>query len=264
MQIELNGSVIYYQKSGHGSRNLLLFHGYGQDHSVFDALVGSLSDRYTCFSFDLLFHGQTSWNKNDHPILKEELKSFIGIFCEKENVNEFDLFGFSIGARYALAIFEAFPLATKEIFLVAPDGIKSNIWYSIATYPWVTRKLFKSFIHRPEPFFFISRMAGNFRLVNKKVLKFAEHEMKSSKKRSTIYHTWVGTRKLRFDIRKLAKDLDKHQVKVNLVLGKNDPMISHAEVKILLSSLKNPNLILIPAGHHNLLSAISTNPEKVF
>jgi pimeloyl-ACP methyl ester carboxylesterase len=264
MQIEWNGSVVFYEKIGTGPIPLLLFHGYGQDHHVFDKLANALSNRYTCYSVDIFFHGQSIWPHGDSPISKEEWKSIIELFLKKESIQKFSLLGYSIGAKLALATFECFPAQTNEIFFIAPDGIRINFWYAVASYPWITRKLFKSIIDKPLPFFVLSRIAGKLGLVNPRVRRFAEHEMKSEKKRSTIYYTWVVYRKLRFDIEKLAKELNNNNVSVTIVVGKYDLLIKESEVKILQDFLHGPTVITLPSGHNRLLEDISANPEKVF
>jgi pimeloyl-ACP methyl ester carboxylesterase len=264
MQIDSNGLLIFYSKTGQGVKNLLLFHGYGQDHSIFDELCQSIGKEYTCFCFDIPFHGRTEWNHGENPLTKEEWQSILTSFFAAEQIDDFCLLGFSIGARFSLATFEAFPDRTREIFFIAPDGISMNFWYSLASYPWATRKLFKSLIHKPAPFFALSKVAGKLRLVNRKVLRFAEHEMKSEHKRSTVYYTWVVTRKLKFNITALAKELNRHGTKVYVVIGKYDPLINKSQVQTLLSALEKPNLILLPSGHHKLLHSIAQHPEKVF
>lgn len=264
MQIESNGSVIFYTKSGRGSQILLLFHGYGQDHTVFNDLCAAIAEDYTCFSFDMLFHGQTEWNKGETPLTKDEWQSILNEFLKQENITDFSLLGFSIGARFTLATFEAFPNRVRQIFFLAPDGINMNLWYSVASGTWATRKLFKTLINKPRPFFALSKVAGKLKLVDRKVLRFAEHEMKSESKRSTVYHTWVVTRKLRFEIRQLARALNQYKVNVFVVLGKYDPLIRKSEVQALLDNLDKPNLILLPSGHHRLLESITRQPKKVF
>ena len=123
MQIDSNGSLIFYSKTGRGIKNLLLFHGYGQDHSIFDEITQSIGEQYTCYCFDIPFHGRTEWNKGEHPLTKTEWESILTRFFETEKIKDFCLLGFSIGARFALATFEAFPDRTREIFFIAPDGI---------------------------------------------------------------------------------------------------------------------------------------------
>ena len=47
-------------------------------------------------------------------------------FLRKENISRFDVAGFSMGGRFALATLEAFPEKIGNVFLIAPDGEKQS------------------------------------------------------------------------------------------------------------------------------------------
>jgi len=68
--IQAEGATLVYRKSGSAKKTLLLFHGFGQDHTAFDA-IDTLNELYTCYSFDLFFHGQSTWANDDNPISKK-------------------------------------------------------------------------------------------------------------------------------------------------------------------------------------------------
>ena len=46
MYIQLNGQVIYYEKTGEGSP-IILAHGNGETHKIFDILIPELSRKHT-------------------------------------------------------------------------------------------------------------------------------------------------------------------------------------------------------------------------
>ena len=70
-------------------------------------------------------------------------KKLLGLFLEKENIEDFHVMGFSLGARLALTSFEMFPSKVKKLYLLAPDGIQDSIWFRIATGFWWGKKLFQ-------------------------------------------------------------------------------------------------------------------------
>ncbi len=49
-------NVLHYVKAGNGPEPLLVFHGFGQDHTLYVPLLKSLSPRYTLYIIDLFFH----------------------------------------------------------------------------------------------------------------------------------------------------------------------------------------------------------------
>jgi pimeloyl-ACP methyl ester carboxylesterase len=58
MIIQVNGTALFYEKSGAGSPVILL-HGNGEDHHIFDALAAKLESGFTVYSVDSRNHGQS-------------------------------------------------------------------------------------------------------------------------------------------------------------------------------------------------------------
>src|SRR6187401_3220415 len=102
MEIHRNGDTLFYEKTGTGTDALLFFHGFGQDHSVFSETVQRLSSFYTCYSFDLFYHGQSK-KLHDNAMTETEWQNYLELFFKQENINRFSLLGFSIGVRLVLA-----------------------------------------------------------------------------------------------------------------------------------------------------------------
>ena len=51
MYIQLNGQVIYYEKTGEGSP-VILVHGNGETHKIFDVLIPALSKQRNVYAMD--------------------------------------------------------------------------------------------------------------------------------------------------------------------------------------------------------------------
>ena len=249
-----NSSSLFYNRKGHGKKILLLFHGFGQDHTAFHPLIESLMDDYVFYSFDLYFHGQSTWAKGDLPLEKQEWKNTIGSFLTDNAITEFSVLGFSLGAKFALATLEAFPEKTKAIFLVAPDGIQTSFWYTLATYPILFRKLFKSMILHPDRFFSVARMINAFGLLDKSVLRFAEHQMNTVEKRSRVYFSWVTFRHLSFEMKTIARLIEKFDISTTILVGRYDKVIPPEKMNRLLLYLKHYKLEVAEAGHNQLLN----------
>ena len=56
MYIQLNGQIIYYEKTGEGSP-VILAHGNNETHKIFDALIPQLSKKHTVYAIDSRGHG---------------------------------------------------------------------------------------------------------------------------------------------------------------------------------------------------------------
>ena len=58
MTININGLVIYYEKSGKGEP-LILLHGNGEDHTIFENSILILEKQFTVYALDTRGHGQS-------------------------------------------------------------------------------------------------------------------------------------------------------------------------------------------------------------
>lgn len=245
---------LFYTRIGNGSKTLLLFHGFGQDHSVFVSLANTLSDEYTCYLIDIYFHGKSRWHADDRPLEKDEWKSIIENVLSVNNIQEFSLFGYSMGARFVFATLEAFPAGVKELVLVAPDGIKTSMWYSLATYPTMMRAFFKSMIDHHSRFLGIARVLSKFRLMDRGLIRFAEFQMNSEEKRKRVYYSWVVFRRFRFDMGIIARLINDHSIALTVVVGKHDKVIRPENMNRLLRYTPRHRFVVLEAGHNNLLS----------
>ncbi|WP_299819608.1 alpha/beta hydrolase [uncultured Pontibacter sp.] len=250
-------SKLHYRVIGHGTRVLLAFHGYGQSSSYYQSMERALGSDYTIYAFDLFFHGSSTLHKNDLPLTKPLLKDFILHFLDKYKVERFSLMGFSMGGKFALTLVETMPERIEELFLIAPDGIKTSFWYNIATYPGWLQQLFKRTVVKPDIFFGLLRMLDKYNMVHKSLIRFAHYQMDSTAKRLRVYRSWVGFRELNFDIRQIVKLLNINKVPVTMFLGEYDQIISPKRVGVFVNALDQGELVVLKAGHSNLLSDVA-------
>jgi len=255
MHLELTHkySTLAYQKSGHGDKVLLLFHGFGQHHRTFDTLSETLTSTYTLYAFDLFFHGHSKWNSEEQPLEKRMWKEILQHFLVKNKIERFSLLGFSLGGKFALATLELFPDRIQQVFLLAPDGIKTNFWYSLATYPLLLRRFFKSMILKPGRLHTVTSFLYTLRLVDKGLLRFAESQMDTQEKRSRVYYSWVVFRHLKFDMKEIGGLLQKHSIRLTLIVGKHDKIITTENMQRLLRHVKDHQLTILDTGHNGVI-----------
>jgi pimeloyl-ACP methyl ester carboxylesterase len=170
------------------------------------------------------------------------------------NIHEFSLFGYSMGAKFALATLESFPEKIRQLTLVAPDGIKTSRWYSLATYPTMLRTFFKSMIHHHSRFLGIARMLGKLRLMDRGLIKFAELQMNTEEKRKRVYYSWVVFRHLTFDLVSIAKLINDHSIALTVIVGKYDKVIRPENMNRLLRHIPRHRFVVLDVGHNNLIS----------
>ena len=250
--IEYKNSRLHYAKSGSGATPLLLFHGFGQHAGIFHNWTPTLSETFTLYSFDLFFHGKSSWQEHD-PLEKSEWKHIMAVFLKQESLAEFAVAGFSLGGKFAMVTLECFPERVKQLFLLAPDGIKTSLWYSLATYPVATRSLFKSMIKKPARFFWLIKMARKLNLVDKGIIRFVENQMNTEEKRAQVYNSWVFFRHMKVELDALSYLINKQGIPVTMIVGKFDKVIVAENMKLLLDKLVNKELFILEAVHNDLI-----------
>lgn len=250
--IKFGKGQLCFQKLGSGSKKMLCFHGYGQGKEYFEPLIQALPE-YSLYSFDLFFHGQSVWDEGDTPLTKEVWQEFFLVFLEKEGVEKFSVCGFSMGAKFALACVEAFPQKVEKITLMAPDGIKPPFLYSMVTNIGLFRRIFKIQIDHPSVFFALAEVMEKLGFMDKSVVRFAKKQMMDPENRSRVYHTWVVFRKLKFNLKALAKIMNIEGIELDIYLGSHDKMITRKSMLQLVRHTDHYRLHMINSAHSSLI-----------
>jgi pimeloyl-ACP methyl ester carboxylesterase len=254
--VQHQNAVLGYTKSGTGSENLLLFHGFGQDHSIFNTTIPTISERFTIYSFDLFFHGKSKWLLDETPLSKQRWTEIIGQFLDENKMSNFSLAGFSLGGKFVFATLEAFPAKIKSIFLLAPDGVKTSLWYSLATYPIALRSLFKSMILKPHRFGWVAKLANALGLVDKGIIRFAQAQMDTEEKRGRVYYSWVVFRLLKFDMAEIADLINSNKIRLTIIIGKFDKIITAKNMNGLTRLVNERELKILDSGHNGLVGQL--------
>lgn len=248
---------VHYFKTGQGKKILLAFHGFGQTKQSFQFFAKKLSIQYTIYSFDLFYHGLSFWHEGEKPLEKEFWNGLIMEFLNQQNIDRFSLAGFSMGGKFSLAIFEAFPDRVDRLILIAPDGIKVNFWYKLATYPASIRKIFRAMVIKPVYFDNLVAFFSKTGLLDKSIVKFTRYQMDTRKKRRQVYYSWVVFRLLHFNMKNIAGLLNLYSVQVDIFLGKYDKMITKKHLNKLINNLNDYKLYVLETGHNNLINEVA-------
>ena len=100
MYVEVNGISLFYEKCGQGFP-LILLHGNGEDHHIFDKLVEKLQKHFCVYALDSRNHGCSSKNHElSYDAMAEDVYGFI---CALE-LGKINFIGFSDGAIVALSL----------------------------------------------------------------------------------------------------------------------------------------------------------------
>lgn len=246
-------ATLGYHKIGHGKKVLLLFHGYGQHGKVFEENSRAIANEYTCYLFNLFFHEDSTWGYGEDPLTPEFWNSLMTKFLESQQVNRFTLAGFSLGGRFVFATLTAFADRIDGVHLLAPDGVKTNFWYNLATYPVALRKVFKGMVLHPSRFYTLAHAVHRLGFVDKGLIRFAESQMKTEEMRKRVYYSWVVFRKLKFDMEEIAQLIRRRAIPTTLVLGTFDKVITTTNMRRLLRHLPECQVELLDTGHNGII-----------
>ncbi|QSE99420.1 alpha/beta hydrolase [Fulvivirga lutea] len=232
---------------------MLAFHGFGLTGECFKPICEVLKKEYTIISFDLFYHGKSHWGTPDRKLTKKYWNKLLATFLKELDIDNFSILAFSLGGKFALATLEQFPKRVNEMMMLAPDGIQTQIWYNLATYPVAFQTYFKSMIVKPNRFFNILDLIKKMGLLDKGISKFAASQMNSIKKRRRVYYSWVVFKDLTFDLKKIAQLINENNIGFTMYLGAYDKIITKEGMKKLTSKLKTQETKVLDCGHNNLI-----------
>ncbi|MBS1664236.1 MAG: alpha/beta hydrolase [Bacteroidetes bacterium] len=248
-------SLIHYTCYGTGSRILLGFHGYGESAQSFALLEEALNcSGYTLIAIDMPFHGQTKWKEalffkpRDLLVLVEELVRRHGSRDEP-----WTLLGYSMGGRVALQLLELAPEKIKKLVLLAPDGLRMNPWYWLATQTKRGNRLFRGTMENPSWFFSLLRVGNALKLVNPGIYKFTLRYIDDQKARHDLYTRWTTMRGFRPNLAEVKEIVRSRDIPVRLVFGRYDRIILSTRGERFRKGIENQcALQILPTGHQLL------------
>jgi pimeloyl-ACP methyl ester carboxylesterase len=215
-------SKISYYQFGTGIQKAICLHGYDEDATRFFFLEKYAGHAFTFFSIDLPFHGQTQWNEG-LTFTHEDLQAIIHIIVG--NSTAITLLGFSMGGRVALSLYESSPDRIKKMMLLAPDGLKVNTWYWLATQIKLGNRIFSYTMKHPGWFFTVIKLFNKLKLVNASIVKFVNYYIGNKEIRLLLYQRWTTLRKLKPHHKKIKSLIREHKTDLKLIYGKYDRII---------------------------------------
>jgi pimeloyl-ACP methyl ester carboxylesterase len=237
---------------------LLLFHGFGQQEKQLFTLANHLVDNYCCYCFTLPYHGKGSRWKGSQPINNALLANWYKAFLQSINCTKASLFGFSIGARFALSLTTEIPEKVTALYLAAPDGIAFQPIYSFATSTKLGRSIFKYLIFKPKLLFNIIQIAHSLRLADLPLLKFVSNQMNSRPKRWLVYQSWLQFSQLKASTIVLKTTSKNYTIPIFIALAKTDKIIEKNKLAPYVNKLNLTKFLEFECSHNQLLNRCHT------
>lgn len=221
----LNEYQYEYFVNGSSDKVLVAFNGFGKGaEEVF--FFNEAFKKYKIISINLLYHGNSfPVSIKEEAINDEHLRCLMLRIADKEKFKEFSLFGYSLGGKIALKIGELFPQQIDKIILLAPDGIKLNTWYNLATKNILCKAIFRLIIKKPAILFFTSNLLVKLGIIKKNTDKFIRLQMNSLQKRKMVYHVWMVYPNIIPNLSQIKNFIQQYGINCLLIYGKYDPII---------------------------------------
>jgi pimeloyl-ACP methyl ester carboxylesterase len=265
--ISHNNLKFEYLTFGTGFIPLLAFHGFGRhakDYQVFEKLFG---DKYTIYSFNLFHHGKSEYPSDriqSNTFTKNEFKIIFGDFIQKLNVPQIAIMGYSLGGKIALMFTEIFPKKIESLWLFAPDGIKMNFWYLVASKTAVGRSVYRYFLENPGLFFSMVNGLHKTKLINDKIKKFAIKNMDEKSKRELVYKVWLTFKDTNPNMRLCIPNINSENIPVYQFFGQNDKVIKPQLGDWFSNKINQPeNYHVLQTGHLLLTEKTSKYIEEL-
>jgi pimeloyl-ACP methyl ester carboxylesterase len=243
-----------YRKEGSGPEVFLVFHGFGQSHLDMLEFDRVRKPRQTFLFFDIFYHGRSQWTDSGSELDSTTWMELIQSIQTKEGFPDFHLIGYSMGGKFALLTYELFPGQVKSLILLAPDGIKTGLWYSMTSYPNYFHPLFKRVIFKPNRFFGIVEGLNSAGIVEKSLVKFIKTQMETRSKRAQAYFVWKVFGGIQLQLGKIIRLARKNPaVPITLFIGEFDKMVTAENLKGFSSKIPHLTKVVLPVGHGGLI-----------
>lgn len=246
---------IHYSCQGTGPRLLFCFHGYGESAETFSFLAESLETEFTLIAIDLPLHGRTGWQGDnlffdpaDLLSLMEEISSTL-----PGRTGPWTLLGYSMGGRVALYLLQLAPEKIGKLVLLAPDGLRINPWYWLATQTRTGNRLFNFTMRHPAWLFILLRIGNALKCVNPGIYTFTTRYIGNIKVRQNLYARWTILRGFRPKQGPIRNSIRSRNISVRLIYGRYDRIISaKSGLRFQKGIGEHCTLRLLPTGHHLL------------
>ena len=208
-------------------------------------------------AIDFPFHGKTVWKEGliFTPEMLLEILTQIeaSLHIKKRKIS---LLGFSMGGRAALSLMPVIAQQMEKMVLIAPDGLKLNFWYWLATRNKLGNQFFKYIMQHPTPMFKVLQLLNKMGLVNQSIYKFISFYIYDKQVRDDLYKRWTTMRKFRPQIKKVKSLIYEDHIPIRMLYGEHDRIIRYERAEKFRKGIEAfSELKIIPSGHLLLTEA---------
>lgn len=261
--LHYKSSKVHYSYTVKAGKPVVCFHGYGESEAEFHFLEEYLPVGYMLIAIDLPLHGKTEWNEGLDFSASDLFTITESILNDCSVTQPTILLAYSMGGRMALQLLQqeaagsTKQLSSKtnveKLILLAPDGLKMNGWYWLATQTWMGNRFFRFTMKNPQWFFLLLKLCNKLGIVNQSVLKFVNHYIDDPAVRHQLYERWTCMRQIRPNLKAIKRAIAINKIPTFLVYGEYDRIIRHERGEKFRRGIESfCRLRIIQTGHQVL------------
>ena len=150
MFVKINDIDMYYEIQGQGSP-IILVHGNGEDHKIFNVLLKELAKQNKVYTIDSRCHGKsTNTEKLTYNLMAKDIIKFI----KKLNIQKPTFYGFSDGGIIGLLVAIKEPKLLKKLIIsganLNPKGLHEKVQAKVLKIANRGNKLYKLMANEPN------------------------------------------------------------------------------------------------------------------
>jgi pimeloyl-ACP methyl ester carboxylesterase len=116
MELQREGTKLFYELSGTGEHAFIFLHGIGLNHQFFSSEINFFNEKSRVLSVDLRGHGQS--DKPNQGYTPEEYAQDLAFLCEQTKIKKAIVVGHSLGGSIALELSFQFPALVSAVILL--------------------------------------------------------------------------------------------------------------------------------------------------
>jgi len=246
--ISIGAEKLHFERFGTGNKIILAFHGYGTHGGNFSVFEAHLGDKYTILSFDLPYHGHTTWGARQH-LTEADLSTLVDNVKTEFGVSKVSLMGYSIGGRVCLSVLKAMPSSIDRVLLLSSDGLAINFFYYFATHTLLGGFLFRFFLRHYQFSLGIATWLKRAWLLPESKYKMATRILQSEEKREQLLKAWPCLCKLVHRPALLRAVITEYKIPVSVFMGRHDKVLPPALAYKFAKGAPTVRVFVLDKGH---------------
>ncbi len=253
--LEQRGGRIHCLQWGDGERLLLALHGFADRARLFAVLAPVLSKHYTIVAIDLPFHGQTEWPHETFS--KADLLGIVAQIRLRSRCERLSLMGFSFGGRLVQAMLPDLLPGVDRVFLLAPDGIRTQgMELALLAPMWLRRRLMRA-AEVPAPFLRAIAQGRQWGLVPPLIAQFLRFNLARPERRRRLFGCWLALNSFHLRRSEMRRLWAQAGIPVDIFIGTQDDIVHGKTLQRLTRGLPNVRIHRLQAGHRVVSEALA-------